>query len=136
MTYMLDTNPVSYIVKGRSPAAREKLLGLEPGDIACVSSVTEAEIKYGLAKRPAAARLRTLMEAFLASIRVLSWGRDAADAYGALRARLESSGRLLGSMDLMIAAHAIAAEAALVTRDGAFQAVEELSVIENWATDL
>lgn len=76
------------------------------------------------------------MEAFLASIRVLSWGRDAADAYGALRARLESSGRLLGSMDLMIAAHAIAAEAALVTRDGAFQAVEELSVIENWATDL
>jgi len=133
---MLDTNMVSYIVKGQSPAARAKLLSLGDDSIACLSSITEAEIKYGLAKRPEATGLRTLMEGFLASIRVLTWGRDEADAYGLLRAKLEAAGKTLGSMDLMIAAHAIATDAVLVTNDKAFQHVEEIFASVNWATDL
>ncbi len=133
---MLDTNMVSYIVKGQSPAARAKLLSLGDDSIACLSSITEAEIKYGLAKRPEATGLRTLMEGFLASIRVLTWGRDEADAYGPLRAKLEAAGKTLGSMDLMIAAHAIATDAVLVTNDKAFQHVEEIFASVNWATDL
>lgn len=133
---MLDTNMVSYIVKGQSPAARAKLLSLGDDSIACLSSITEAEIKYGLAKRPEATGLRTLMEGFLASIRVLTWGRDEAEAYGLLRAKLEAAGKTLGSMDLMIAAHAIATDAVLVTNDKAFQHVEETFASVNWATDL
>ncbi len=134
--FMLDTNMVSYIVKGKSPAARAKLLNLKDGDIACISSITEAEIKYGLSKRPDATGLRALMESFLASIQVLSWGRDEADAYGPLRANLEAAGKTLASMDLMIAAHVITINAVLVTNDQVFKQVEGLSSAVNWATDL
>jgi tRNA(fMet)-specific endonuclease VapC len=134
--YLLDTNMVSYIVKGRSPAASARLLALEPHEVACVSAITEAEIRYGLARRPDATTLAALIEAFLASIRVLSWGRDEARAYGQVRAALESRGLSLGNMDIMIAAHAIAAGATLVTNDNHFSHIGDLGSIANWATDI
>ncbi len=76
------------------------------------------------------------MDGFLASIRMLPWGRDEAEAYGRVRARLEKSGVSLGNMDMMIAAHAIVTGATLVTNDRAFAQVDELAAIANWATDL
>jgi tRNA(fMet)-specific endonuclease VapC len=133
---MLDTNMVSYIVKGRSPSARARLLALKEDEVAAVSAITEAEIRYGLAKRPEATALKTLMDGFLASIKVLSWGRDEADTYGRVRAKLEKNGMSLGSMDMMIVAHAIATGAVLVTNDKAFAQVEDLSATVNWTTDL
>ena len=133
---MLDTNTVSYIVKGRSPNARALLLALKDDEVACVSAITEAEIRYGLAKKPDATALSALMDGFLASIRVLPWGRDEANAYGRVRAKLEKSGMSLGNMDIMIAAHAIVTGAVLVTNDKAFGQVEDLAAIVNWATDL
>lgn len=136
VTFLLDTNMVSYIVKIQSPAARSRLLTLKGNAVAAVSTITEAEIRYGLAKRPKATALRSLMEAFLASIQVLSWGRAEADAYGTIRAALEANGKALGSMDLMIAAHAMTTNAVLVTNDKAFTHVAGLANVENWATDL
>lgn len=127
---------VSYIVRGQSQEARSRLLHLERDAVACISVITEAEILYGLAKRPEATKLKSLMEAFLASIVVLPWGRDEAEAYGLLRAKLEASGTTLENMDMMIAAHAIATTAVLVTNDAAFQQVDDLHATENWATDV
>ena len=126
---------VSYIIKGRSPAASARLLALPEGEVACVSAITEAEIRYGLAKRPEATALKHLMDAFLASIQVLPWGRDEAESYGRLRARLEQGGKSLGNMDLMIAAHAVVLGALLVTKDKAFAQVEELRATTDWASD-
>lgn len=134
--YMLDTNMVSYIVKGRSPAARARLLALKDDEVAAISTITEAEIRYGLAKRPEATALQNLMDGFLASIQVLPWDRDEADTYGRVRAKLEKNGISLGSMDMMIAAHASATGAVLVTNDKAFSQVEDLHATVNWATDL
>ncbi len=134
--YMLDTNMVSYIVRGRSSAARNRLLKLKADEIGCISATTEAEIRYGLAKRPEASALKVLMDGFLASIRVLPWGRDEAEAYGVVRAKLETAGKTLGNMDMMIAAHAIAIKAILVTNDKAFAQIEDLHASDNWATDL
>ena len=134
--YMLDTNMVSYIAKGYSKAARARMLNLGDDEVACLSVITEAEIHYGLAKRPEATALRERMEWFLAAIKVLPWGRDEGRAYGKLRARLEASGKVLENMDLEIAAHAIAAGAVLVTNDTAFARVDELHATVNWATDL
>ena len=134
--YLLDTNMVSYIVKGRSLTASDKLVALSGNEVAAVSTITVAEIRYGLAKRPEATALKSLMNSFLASIQVFPWGMDEAEVYGSVRAKLEKKGVTLGNMDMMIAAHAIVAKATLVTNDKAFAQVDELSALVNWATDL
>lgn len=136
LTYMLDTNMVSYIARGRSAAARVRLLELKDGEVGCISAVTEGEIRHGLAKRPAATALKLLMEGFLASIPILPWGRNEAQAYGLMRAGLERAGMGLGNMDMMIAAHAVATGAVLVTSDKTFAQVEALHASVDWATDL
>jgi len=134
--YMLDTNKVSYIAKGHSQAARARMLNLAKDEIVCLSAITEAEIRFGLAKRPDAIALRERMEWFLAAIKILPWGSEEAKAYGALRAKLESAGKSLENMDLLIAAHALAQGAVLVTNDKVFAQVNELQATVNWATDL
>lgn len=134
--YLLDTNMVSYIVKGRSLAASDQLVALPTNEVAAVSAITVAEIRYGLAKKPEATALRSLMDNFLASIQVLPWGTAEAEAYGSVRATLEKKGITLGNMDMMIAAQTIVARAILVTNDKAFAQVDDLSATVNWATDL
>ncbi len=133
---MLDTNMISYIVKDRFPAASARLLALKEDEAACVSVITEAEIRYGLSKKPEATTSKFLMDSFLASIQVLPWGRREAEAYGHVKAKVERSGLSLGNMDMMIAAHAIVTGAVLVTNDQAFAQVEELSATVNWAIDV
>ena len=76
------------------------------------------------------------MEGFLASIRILPWGSNEAEAYGELRAKLEAAGLMLGNIDMMIAAHAVTTNAILVTNDKAFSLVDSLSATANWATDV
>jgi tRNA(fMet)-specific endonuclease VapC len=135
-TYLLDTNTISNIVRRKSPAARAALLSLPPTGIACISAITEAEILYGLAKTPQAHALRAAMQAVLAKIHILPWGRPEAEAYGTLRAGMEAAGRSLENLDMLIAAHALAIGATLVTSDKAFRHVSDLHNIVDWATDL
>jgi tRNA(fMet)-specific endonuclease VapC len=134
--YMLDTNTVSYILKGKSPAARARLASLGPDEVACISIVTEFELEFGLAKNPDAESLRGAIRWFLARIQVLPLGSPEARAYGQLRAQQEAAGRPLESMDMLIAAHAIAVGAILVTADNVFNSVSGLAGKENWASDL
>lgn len=133
---MLDTNTVSYIVTGKSPIARAKLARLQSHEIACISIITEAEIRYGLARNPNAHALGSSLEGFFAKIQILAWSREEALAYGYLRAKQEASGKTLGNLDMLIAAHAIAVGAVLVTNDKAFSSVADLPKTVNWATDL
>jgi tRNA(fMet)-specific endonuclease VapC len=135
--YMLDTNTVSYIIKGKSAASRKKLAELRHGEIACISVITEGEILYGLAKNPNATVLRAAVEGFFAKIQILPWGREEATAYGDLRASQEAAGKPLGSLDMLIAAHAISVGAVLVTSDTAFLGVRALAgAAVNWAKDV
>lgn len=136
VTYLLDTNTVSYIATGKSPAARARLEALGEAEIVCISSITEAELRYGLARRPAAHALRAAVEALLFKIRILSWGSKEAAAYGELRAKLEAAGIALSELDMQIAAQALAVNAVLVTNDKAFSHVEALGATANWASDL
>ena len=136
VTYLLDTNTVSYIIKGRSPAARARLEALDNKHQVCISVITEAELRYGIAKRPAAHKLRAAVEAFLLKLRILPWASDEAAAYGTLRAQLEAAGTTLSEMDMLIAAQAIAQSAVMVTSDKAFLQVPALSQTVNWASDL
>ncbi len=134
--YLIDTNTVSYIVRGKSPKARARLAALPKESIACISVITEAEIRYGLAKTPNAHTLIAAMQGFLSKIKILPWGSQEALAYGKLRAELEAAGKTLGTMDMLIAAHAIVTDAVLVTHDKAFSQVKDLHATVNWATDI
>ena len=134
--YLLDTNTVSYILKGTSPAARNRLATLGPEEVACLSSITEAELWYGLERIGGGERRRSAVDSFLGRMRVLPWGREEAAAYGVFRARQEGLGRPLGPLDTEIAAHAIAVGAVLVISDATFQHAVGLPGLEAWATDL
>ena len=134
--WMLDTNTVSYIVSGKSPAARAKLHKLQGDEIGCISVITEAELRYGTSKQaPGSARLAAL-HALFDKLHILPWGSAEALVYGDLRAKLERAGKVLGNLDMLIAAHAISANATLVTRDKTFAQVEDLRPPVNWAVDL
>jgi len=133
---MLDTNTVSYIVKGKSPAARSRLSNLGADEAACISSLTEAELWYGLARIGSSDRRRNALRTFLDRLQVRAWSRDEAFAYGAFRARQEAAGKPLGPLDTQIAVHAIAVGAVLVSHDAAFQQAIGLVGLEDWATDI
>jgi len=136
VTYLLDTNTLSYIANGKSQAARVRLESLRSGEAVCISSITEAELRYGLARRPQAHRLHSAVEALLFKLEILPWGSQEAAAYGRLRARLEAAGTVLSELDLQIAAHAIAVGAVLVTNDTALRRIKELHGTVSWASDV
>jgi tRNA(fMet)-specific endonuclease VapC len=134
--YMLDTNTVSYILKGVSPAARTRLTSLGGDEAACVSCITEAELWYGLARVGGGERRNHALRSFLTRLQILPWGRQEALAYGVFRAKQESIGRPLGPLDTQIAAHAVAVGAVIVSNDAAFQHAVGLPGLDSWGTDI
>jgi len=134
--YLLDINTVAYAVSGRSPAARIAIDEQIKRSAVAISVLTEAEILYGLARKPEATRLRAAIETLFSAIAILPWDSISARAYATVRARLSAAGRALSPMDMLIAAQAVAVDATLVTSDKAFGQVEALRPTLNWATDI
>lgn len=129
--YMLDTNTASYIIKGKPAAVRRRLVEV-PMESICISSITQAELLLGVAKKPEAKSLSKVVKEFLVRVEILPWDSDAAKAYARLRASCESEGTPLGTMDMLIAAHSVAAGAVLVTNDKVFSIVKHHLSIEDW----
>lgn len=129
-SYMLDTNAVSRIVTNRSQAALRRMRRLSPQDL-CVSVITFGEIRFGLARRPEATRLAAATADFFAEVDVLQWNEECATIYGRLRTDMERSGKTLGPLDMLIAAHSLSVGTTLVTSDRAFRFVPALP-IEDW----
>lgn len=133
MLYMLDTDICSYIIRRRSPVIHSKLSDIAPDDI-CISVITRAELLYGLKRLSPVHRLHVEVRRFLRIVRVLAWEDDAADYYAEIRHQLASSGQPIGELDMMIAAHSLAAGAVLVTNNTRHYArIEQPLTIENWA---
>ncbi len=128
--YLLDTNVVSYFLDNKPPEVRSHIFryGL---DATAISVITEAELRYGLAKNPGAIRQRISVETYLSNAAILAWDSAVARIYGLLRAKQERKGKSLSSEDLMIAAHALSLGLTLVTHDGAFSFVDGLHT-EDW----
>ena len=129
--YMLDTNTASYIIKGTPAAARKHLIEV-PMESICISSITQAELLHGVAKKPEARHLPKVVKEFLIRVEILPWDSNAAKAYARLRASCEREGKPLGTMDILIAAHAAAVGAVLVTNDKAFRIIKPHLPIEDW----
>jgi tRNA(fMet)-specific endonuclease VapC len=128
--YLLDTNTASYVIKGNIPRVRGRLLKVPMAQLS-ISVVTEAELLFGAARKPEAVRLKAAVEEFLLRVEALPWDSKAARQYADLRATLERDGTPMGNLDMMIAAHALALEAILVTNDRAFRRLGSLK-LEDW----
>lgn len=128
--YMLDTSIASAIIAGRVDLdARLEALGPAWW---CISAITRAELRFGVMRRPEATKLSRLVDAFLEAARTEPFDARAADEFGRLRAELERRGEGIGVADELIAAHALAIGAVVVTdNERHFSRVPRLSV-ENW----
>ena len=129
---MLDTNIASHVIRGDQLDVRQRLLQI-PMEKLVISAVTEAELRYGVAKRGYPKLLTQAVQLFLDRVETLSWSASVAAVYANLRIQAEKAGNSLAPLDMMIASHAKAAEAILVTRDKAFRAKLLELKLEDWS---
>lgn len=127
---MLDTNIISELARNPHGKTAKHITLVGPETI-CVSTITACELRYGCAKKKSP-RLSAQIEAILGSVQVLAFDMPADTEYGEIRAQLEAAGKPIGPNDLLIAAHASAIGAILVTGNtGEFGRVHGL-LVENW----
>ena len=131
--FMFDTNIISYTMKHPATLLAERYRGTPTSD-SLISSVVEAELRYGAARLSKEAKLHSLVEAALSSLVVVPWDSDCARSHAVFRTRLQKSRRSMTYADTMIAAHAIALDLVLVTNDFVFEDVPGLRA-EFWAIE-
>ena len=134
---MLDTNMASHVMRGDIKAVRDHLDRAALGGEIALSVISQAQLFYGWARRAHPAALGKLIGAFLGGVDVMPWTQAVARCYGDLRALCEAGGLSLTNSDMIIAAHAKAVGAVLVTRDKAFQHIKlHLAGCEDWTADV
>jgi len=132
MNYLLDTNICIYIIKRKPRVVLRRVRSKQPGQVS-ISAVTIAELEYGIARSRYPERNRMALLEFLFPFAILDFDSQAAFAYGRIRSLLESRGKPIGPMDLLLAAQAKSRGLVLVTNnEREFRRVDNLR-IENWA---
>lgn len=131
MSYLLDTDTFSAIVKQRSAYAADRLQRVASGGLA-VSIVTLGEVRFGIALKPPKADVLRRIEALAGVVRVLPLGIEVVPHYARLRTFLQRQGTPIGPNDMWLAAQALAADLTLVTgNEREFARVPTLRA-ENW----
>jgi tRNA(fMet)-specific endonuclease VapC len=114
--YMLDTDIASHVIRGTSARLDQRIRAARPGSL-CISVITRAELLLGVALKPGSQNLARVVEQFLSAITSLPWNDAAASGYAQSAAQLQQTGKPIGTMDALIAAHALAVNAVLVTHN-------------------
>lgn len=131
MKYMLDTNICIYTIRRQPSRVIDRFRQHHVGDIG-ISSITAAELWYGVEKNTQRKKNSKALEQFLFPLEIAPFDTEAAIAYGMIRSLLESEGKPIGSLDTLIAAHARSLDLVLVTNnEREFKRVPKLR-IENW----
>lgn len=131
MKYLLDTNICVFVIRKKSAHALQKFRQHSVGDVG-ISVITLAELRYGAEKSQDPPKNHAGLNAFLTPLEVVEFDAQAADQYGHIRADLEKRGLPIGSLDMLIAAHAQSLGLTLVTNNvGEFTRVSGLAV-EDW----
>jgi tRNA(fMet)-specific endonuclease VapC len=131
MKLMLDTNICIDLIRERPQSLLERLSSHAVGDVG-ISVITLAELEYGVSKSTRRAKNREALDQFVSPLEVAAFERQSTAVYGRLRAALEKKGRSIGSMDLLIAAHAVSFDVPLITHNvREFRRVPGLR-IEDW----
>ncbi len=132
MRYLLDTDICIHLIRHKPGPLLRKLTALPVGDVG-VSSMTVAELQYGVQKSSRPEQNAEALEMFLLPLAVADFDYGATEAYGRIRIYLESRGTPIGPLDTLIAAHAVSLNVTLVTNNlGEFSRVPHLHV-ETWA---
>ena len=133
MKLLLDTNICIYLIKKKPPSVIRHFDAYHAGTIG-ISSITVAELEFGVQKSRHPSENEKALEQFLLPLVVLDFNHEAARAYGKLRALLESRRRVIGALDMLIAAHALSQNVPLATHNvREFSRVPGLKVV-NWAS--
>ena len=133
MKYMLDTNICIYLIKKKPTTVLKRFKKTNISEIS-ISSITLSEFFYGVSKSSKPEQNFMALTQFVAPLEILPFGSEAAQYYGDLRARLEKQGTPIGSLDMLIAAHALSITSTLVTNnEKEFNRVPGLN-IENWVS--
>lgn len=134
MKYLLDTNICIVLIRQKSAKVLQRLISQSPGDVG-ISSITLAELVYGVEKSAQVEQNRAALQQFILALELADFNQPAAAVYGEIRVGLERAGQVIGSMDMLIAAHAISLDAILVTNNvREFQRVNGL-VLEDWISE-
>jgi tRNA(fMet)-specific endonuclease VapC len=134
IAYLLDTDTCIYLIKKKNPRALVKLQSMEIGTVG-ISSITLSKLEYGVARSTKPQQNKLALAHFLAPLEIMPFDDQAAAQYGPIRALLESNGTPIGPLDTLIASHALALDAIIVTNNiREFARVPKL-VIENWFDD-
>lgn len=129
MKYMLDTNTCVYIIKRKPLNVIERFKEIEISQIG-ISAITLSELLYGVSKSSKPKQNQLALAQFVAPLEILPYGDEAAQYYGSLRVRLERQGSPIGSLDMLIAAHALWLDCILITNNE-----KEFNRIPNLKTD-
>ena len=130
--YMLDTDTASYGLGSRAYGLRLRLKHT-PGSSLHISSVVAGEMLFGIRGLPTQAPLAIAVTSFFARASILPWDLEAAKAYADVRYALTTSGQLIGALDMMIAAHALATGCILVSNNTRhFSRLVPPLQLENW----
>ncbi|WP_298606883.1 type II toxin-antitoxin system VapC family toxin [uncultured Thiothrix sp.] len=130
MKYLLDTNTCIYVINHRPVQVFERFRQYRLGELA-ISSITASELAFGVEKS-GSERNKQALNKFLAPLEVCPYNDQAIWHYAKLRHALQASGKTIGSLDMLIAAHALALDAVLVTNNlKEFERVAGLR-LENW----
>lgn len=131
MKYLLDTNICIYVIKSRPATVVEQVQSKQPGEVG-ISAITLAELEYGVVRSHYPDRNRVALLEFLLPFVILDFDPRASVEYGRVRSLLESKGKPIGPMDLLLAAQAKSPGLILVTNnEREFKRIEGLPV-ENW----
>ena len=130
--YLLDTNILSYFIKGISPALMRHMAEATQAQTIATSAIGRAELRYGQGLMAADDKRRVPIDLLLLELPVLPWTVEAADIYGAIKSQHKRQGTPIGEMDTQIAAHALAEKLILVTHNTRhFERVPGLK-LEDW----
>jgi len=131
MNYLLDTNICIYIINKKPASVIKRIQTKQPEQIA-ISTITQAELEYGIARSRNVDQNRIALLEFLFPFLLIDFDQMAAVQYGLIRASLESRGKPIGSMDMLLAAQAVSRDLILVTNnEKEFHRIEGLK-LENW----
>ena len=130
MKIMLDTNTCIAVIKRKPPQVLKRLSAYKIGEVG-ISWVTLAELEFGVAKSQHVEKNQAALDEFVLPLEIANFDRETARVYGRVRAMLEKKGAPIGSLDMMIGAHALSLGATLATNNTReFSRIKGLTLVD------